>query len=588
MVHINRKLNVIALGLSCVLVLSHVGLVHSDAPKNVQPAGVEGPVLMIKHLGDAKRLQKAAVAFDHDMHTKALDSGSNRDCQACHIVRQNDPFDPNRKLDVYIFPKEQLDRSNISQIMVGYHNACGSCHKTMAAEGKKTGPQIGMCGKCHSRKTGNNNMTWGWSPIFNYVRHATHLDKINKNHKIHDYNIAGSVEMRGEPREPNSRCQLCHHSYDEKTKKLYYVKDSENSCGACHKSTDEKNLRSLRNVVHAACIGCHTKANEGSKKDVQPISSPGSRNVAPVQCIGCHKEHESPTPEQIAQTPRLMRGQKDFMALSYREPGQNNATPASRSRMKSVHFNHKSHEPRAQFCNSCHHHSLEPCKNCHTITGDKTKGGGVSYERAFHLVTSQTACIGCHESAKSVSKCAGCHSAMPDRGLPESTCVVCHSGQVEGKPLELPDLPTTFDKERVPEKVLIKTTEKEFKPVDFAHGKIVASLTRISNQSSLAKVFHAPKGENAICSGCHHRTEQAAAQSKKVPACVSCHTRRFDPSNLGRPGILAAYHRQCMGCHEAMNQKPASLECEKCHQPKVDAQQTAKMLLGVRGADSKR
>lgn len=581
MIQINRKLNVIALGLSCVLVLGVVGLVHSDALQTSNQKSDAGLVLMIDHPGNSKSLQRPAVAFDHDMHTKSLKSKTNQDCGACHLVKKDNPFGSNQKLDIYLFPKEEFDRSDISKIMVKYHNACGSCHKTMAKEGKKTGPQIGMCGKCHVRTGTIKHAEWNWSPIFNYVEHASHIEKISKNDKIKEFNIAGKVEIRGELREANSNCHLCHHSYDEKTKKLYYTKDTENSCGACHKSKDEKNVRSLRNVVHAACIGCHTKANEGLKKNVQVVSLAGPKDLAPIECKGCHKDRKAPKASEIAQRPRLMRGQKDFMALSYKEPGANNAPAASKARMKSVYFNHKSHEPRAQFCNSCHHHSLEACGNCHTMSGDRKKGGGVSYERAFHTVTSQKACIGCHEGAKSVSKCAGCHSSMPNRWLSESTCAVCHTGQIEGKPTEQPDLPLTFDKERVPEKILIKTLEKEFKPAEFAHAKIVTNLTKVSNQSSLAKAFHATKGENAICAGCHHRTEPSAAQTKKVPACISCHTRSFDPSDLGRPGILAAYHRQCMGCHEAMNQKPLSLECAKCHQPKDNAQQTAKQLLNA-------
>jgi hypothetical protein len=75
-------------------------------------------------------------------------------------------------------------------------------------------------------------------------------------------------------------------------------------------------------------------------------------------------------------------------------------------------------------------------------------------------------------------------------------------------------------------------------------------------------------GDQTLCSGCHHRTDTAAAQAKKVPACASCHSRPFEPGDLGRPGIQAAYHRQCMGCHEAVKQKPAPLECVKCHPAK--------------------
>ena len=82
---------------------------------------------------------------------------------------------------------------------------------------------------------------------------------------------------------------------------------------------------------------------------------------------------------------------------------------ASSPRMKLVPYNHKAHEPRAQFCNSCHHNSLEKCSNCHTPQGDTKKGGGVTFERAFHKATAQQACVGCHDTAKQDTKCQGCH-----------------------------------------------------------------------------------------------------------------------------------------------------------------------------------
>ena len=35
------------------------------------------------------------------------------------------------------------------------------------------------------------------------------------------------------------------------------------------------------------------------------------------------------------------------------------------------------------------------------------------------------------------------------------------------------------------------------------------------------------------------------------------------------PGLKAAYHQQCMGCHREMGlEKPAATECAACHQEK--------------------
>jgi Zn finger protein HypA/HybF involved in hydrogenase expression len=119
-----------------------------------------------------------------------------------------------------------------------------------------------------------------------------------------------------------------------------------------------------------------------------------------------------------------------------------------------------------------------------------------------------------------------------------------------------------LDPQKAPEKIKIKSLQKEFEPVDFQHGKIIKRLIAVSNQNPLAKWFHSGN-QNVACESCHHHTPQQAQNS--VPKCASCHGRPFDPSALNRPGIQAAYHRQCMECHQHMQQKPLPMECVKCH-----------------------
>ena len=122
------------------------------------------------------------------------------------------------------------------------------------------------------------------------------------------------------------------------------------------------------------------------------------------------------------------------------------------------------------------------------------------------------------------------------------------------------------DTKKVPDKLEIKVLQKEFKPAAFPHLKIVNKLLTISNNSTLARVFHGAR-EQTLCEGCHHNSQLHRA-AVKVPQCSSCHGRPFNPADLGKPGILAAYHRQCMGCHQVMKQKPTALECTKCHPAK--------------------
>ena len=60
--------------------------------------------------------------------------------------------------------------------------------------------------------------------------------------------------------------------------------------------------------------------------------------------------------------------------------------------------------------------------------------------------------------------------------------------------MDAPGLPLVFDKEQVPENLAIKLLEKEFKPAEFPHQKIVAKLTEISQSES-------------ACDGCSTRLE---------------------------------------------------------------------------------
>jgi len=438
----------------------------------------------------------------------------------------------------------------------------------MASEGKKSGPDIGLCGKCHVRVPLKQTQ-WAWKPIFNYITHAKHLKNIELYKVSPEFAIVKDLRVDPAAVGEGKRCELCHHVVDESTKKLIYKKDSENACGACHKAQDEKSVRSLKKVVHAACITCHMKTHEAAKKAGDMRSE---RRWGPYECKGCHGEHKVPTQEEIQKLPRLVRGQKEVMDLSYpmpQDPSQ--ASPLPIVRMKAVPFNHKLHEPRAQFCNTCHHHSLEKCANCHPIGGDIKKGGGVSYERAYHTATAKEACAGCHNSEQNKATCAGCHSRQAVQ-LPQTSCQTCHKGPVNGNWPESPIISDAVDLQKVPERIKIKTLQKEFEPADFQHVKIIKRLIGISNQNPLAKWFH-NGNQNVLCVSCHHHTPAEAGNS--VPKCVSCHGRSFDPAMLGRPGTLAAYHRQCMECHENMKQKPQPLECTKCHAEKGKVATTA-------------
>ncbi len=579
---INRISLMILTALSFVLCIGGMATLHAETVGYAGQSEAERVPLILAHQGSASRLDRPPVSFEHDRHTTALKMSKEEDCAVCHVLKETDRRLTDPEVKVFKFPKTSFDATDKTAIMYAYHTGCVSCHRQKASQGKKTGPDIGMCGKCHARKSEALPVAWARRPVFNYLRHSKHV-QAGKNWGPDDHvNVAGNVHMIGQV--TDTKCEVCHHTYDAVAKKLIYKKDTENACGSCHKANDDKNARSLKNVAHAACIGCHAKLSEKAKKEAlgrgkAELTAQEKKQFGPVECAGCHGERKELTPEEIAKIPRLVRGQKDVIDLALKYVPDVSVTgvrpvaltDATAVRMKVVPFNHKAHEPRAQFCNTCHHHSLEKCENCHSATGAANKGGNVSYEQAFHRATARQSCVGCHDSAKEDRKCVGCHQ-WKQAAAAKSSCPVCHTGTSAGNVVETPPIPLYQDKEKVPEKLLIKGLEKEFNPADMPHMKIVNKLVAISNDSSLARRFHATK-DQALCSGCHHRSDlqQAAVQA---PKCSTCHGRSFDVNALGRPGVLAAYHRQCMGCHQAMGQLPIALECVKCH-PAKEAVQTA-------------
>lgn len=534
-----------------------------------RPPAAEKPLILLLPQSPLGKLQRPPVVFNHDLHTSTLRQLGQSDCTVCHVMEESPAGSPQKRLTVFRFPKVPVDPLNRTAVMRANHNECVSCHRKMASAGKRSGPDIGLCGRCHVKTVPFKETKWAWKPIFNYVTHYKHLRNI-ETHKVGaEFAIVKDIKIDPAVTGEGKRCELCHHSVDESTKKLIYKKDTGNACGSCHKAQDEKNVRSLKKVVHAACITCHMKTHELIKKagDIR-----SERKWGPYDCKGCHGEHKVPTREEIQQLPRLVRGQKDVLDLSYTlAQGQTQTTPLPTVRMKAVPFNHKLHEPRVEFCSSCHHYSLNKCAECHPLIPDVKKGGGVSYERAYHTATAREACVGCHNTEKNKTTCAGCHSRKATQ-LSQTSCQMCHRGPSDGKWSESPLISDVIDLQKIPEKIKINVLRKEFEPVDLQHIKIIKKLIGISNQNPMAKWFH-NGNQRVMCDSCHHHTPPEAENS--VPKCISCHGRSFDPAILGRPGILAAYHRQCMECHENMKQKPLSLECTKCHAEKGKAVTTA-------------
>jgi len=66
------------------------------------------------------------------------------------------------------------------------------------------------------------------------------------------------------------------------------------------------------------------------------------------------------------------------------------------------------------------------------------------------------------------------------------------------------------------------------------------------------------------CAACH--ASESVEQMPQTFRCTACHkvAKVPTPENGTMPGILGAYHRQCIDCHVLMEMGPTG--CKSCHQ----------------------
>jgi hypothetical protein len=194
----------------------------------------------------------------------------------------------------------------------------------------------------------------------------------------------------------------------------------------------------------------------------------------------------------------------------------------------------------------------------------------------------ETSCVGCHRKIQSNTQCIGCHQAgVTQTALAtESSCMVCHTPLAENetdpadgniddnaaqalaekllaaRPAAAPAVAT----DQIPETVTINQLVDQYEAVIMPHRKIVLALAQGMADNTLAQRFHTDS--TTLCRGCHHN-----APGSLTPAqCASCHNRTSEASDLTRPGLMAAYHQQCISCHGYMGiDKPASRQCTSCH-----------------------
>ncbi len=472
------------------------------------------------------KLERPPVTFLHQKHTQAL-AKENKDCTACHLVENN------RLVPQYM----RLKSTAKQEVMDIYHVNCIACHKQTADDRPKSGPVV--CGECHKDRP---ELVSLWQPIG--------MDK--------------SLHYR-HSKAQNEKCERCHHQYNEVTKKLYHAEGKEGTCRYCHQDVTEENRISLRLASHLACIDCHSKTL--AKFD----------DAGPITCGGCHDPAQQKLIERLKVVPRIKRNQPDMVFVRTSKSGIKD--PKLATRMKMVPFSHKSHEEYNDTCRVCHHADLNACVQCHTLQGTK-EGNQVTLEASMHRLNVKMSCLGCHELNQRDPKCAGCHAGIPRaRQQDPNACQACHMADVNRvaesiQYTEEKDLAATmldsrnpvarmFAESDIPQNVEIKTLMNQYGPVKLPHRKIVQTLSGNIKDNQLVRYFH--RDQNVICQGCHHHSPAA----QKPPGCASCHGRPFDERDPSKPGLMAAYHRQCMECHEAMGiEKPVATNCVACHQKK--------------------
>lgn len=502
--------------------------VAAAVPKDEKAAGRADIITIdtMKSLGD---LERPPVVFYHEKHVTAVQK-KNKDCTVCHLQE-----DERLSLNYMRLKDESYDA-----VMNVYHNNCIACHKDTAAAGEWSGPV--ECGECHKK---DPKIVSNWQPMgFDKSLHYRHS------------------------KAQEEKCGACHHAYNESTKTLFYDKGKEGSCRYCHKEITEENRIAGRFAAHIACIDCHRKT----------IAQ--DNDAGPITCSGCHDPEDQELIAKVDPVPRMKRNQPDVVLLTAFNKKDSKESHPDLVRMNPVAFDHAAHEKYNDNCRACHHADLNTCVSCHTLAGSK-ESNYIKLEQAMHRMGAESSCIGCHTERQVDKNCAGCHATIPKtRKQDSAACLACHTTPPQGSMvssnpsndtviastllISRTPVTATYPQADIPEKVIIKALSNEYEPAELPHRKIINTLLKNIKDNKLAGYFH--REEGTICQGCHHNSPTA----KKPPSCASCHGAPFDENNILRPGIKAAYHRQCMECHEVMGiEKPVATDCTGCHKKKA-------------------
>ncbi len=118
-------------------------------------------------------------------------------------------------------------------------------------------------------------------------------------------------------------------------------------------------------------------------------------------------------------------------------------------------------------------------------------------------------------------------------------CPLIRQQRLRNLDLSIKDIDTSYFLLDSP---IINKTDNHYTPVRFMHSRHAASV--------------------GDCSACHHY-RPADKGALETTRCSACHQDSFKQDYPERIGLKAAYHLQCMGCHQKEAKGP--VECTGCH-----------------------
>lgn len=135
--------------------------------------------------------------------------------------------------------------------------------------------------------------------------------------------------------------------------------------------------------------------------------------------------------------------------------------------------------------------------------------------------------------------------------MPTTDCKSCHTCEVptlkepclKSCPrVEMVHKQGTHALQEAPDSMLLSQLADLYQPVHFNH-KVHASMAQMGTD----------------CATCHHYSPKGA-----IPPCSDCHSPSSESTDLKKPNLKGAYHRQCLSCHREWSH---DTKCVLCHIP---------------------